>query len=206
MPDWFHDWSGHRAVIVASGPSAVDQPVDLARDRCKVIAINNSWRLAPWADVLYASDAAWWRENDHGGFCGLRVSRSDVPGVHRVHLRGVEGAYHNDMVFEEPGTIGAGGSSGFQALNLAVQFGARDIALVGFDARVDLGVHWHGRHERTGNPTGSTAAIWAHHLDRQAGALAAHGVRVVNCSSVSALTAYPKMELEDWLGTQSEAS
>ncbi|WP_313666102.1 hypothetical protein [Shinella sp.] len=201
MPDWFPDWSGQRAVIVASGPSAVDQPVDLARDRCKVVAINNSWRLAPWADVLYASDAAWWAANDHGGFAGIKVSRSDVQEVRRVRLRGKPGDYHNDMVFDDPGTIGAGGSSGFQALNLAIQFGARDIALVGFDARVDLGVHWHGRHERTGNPTESTAAMWAHHLDRQVTALAAHGVRVVNCSPVSALTAYPKMELEDWLGS-----
>lgn len=200
MPEWFPDWAGQRAVIVASGPSAVQQPVGLVRIRCKVVAINNSWRLAPWADVLYASDAAWWRENDHEGFAGLRVSRSDVSGVRRVRLRDKPGGYHNGMIFDEPGVVGAGGSSGFQAINLAVQFGARDIALVGFDARVDLGVHWHGRHERTGNPTESTAAIWSHHLDAAAPVLAAHGVRVVNCSPVSALTAYPKMNIEQWLG------
>lgn len=198
-PDWFPDWTGRRVVIVASGPSAVEQPIDLARGHAKVIAVNNSWRLAPWADVLYASDAAWWRVNSPD-FAGLRVSRKDVDGVLRVSLRGQPKAYHNDLIFDEPGVIGAGGCSGFQALNLAIQFGARDIALVGFDARVDQGVHWHGRHERTSNPTEATAAIWRDNLDRQAVALRERGIRVVNCSPVSALTAYEKMGLEEWLG------
>lgn len=197
MPDWFPDWGGQRAVVVASGPSAVDQPVDLARDRCKVVAINNSWRLAPWADVLYASDAAWWRENPTD-FTGLRISRSDVEGAHRVFLRGVEGSYYNDMIFDDPGVVGAAGSSGFQAINLAIQFGARDIALVGFDARVDRGVHWHGSHVRTANPDEGTAAMWAYHLNRQADFLRSHGVELTVCGH-SALTAYPNMNLEQWL-------
>lgn len=198
MVGWFPDWTGERCVIVASGPSAVEKPIDLARGRARAIAINNSWRLAPWADVLYASDAAWWAVNAPD-FAGLRVSRSDVPGVERVHLCGVEGAYHNDLIFDEPGVIGAGGCSGFQALNLAIQWGARDIALVGFDARVDLGVHWHGKHTATGNPTESTASMWVYHMDRQAGSLKKRGIRVVNCSPVSALQGYEKMGLERWL-------
>jgi hypothetical protein len=199
MPSWFPDWSGQRCMIVASGPSALEQPVYEAKGVVRAIAINNSWRLAPWADALYASDAAWWRENDHAGFAGLKVSRSDVPGVHKVNLRGQRGAWYDHMIFDEPGTLGAGGSSGFQALNLAVQFGALDIALVGYDARVDNGIHWHGRHERTSNPTEAMAAAWAMYLDRAAKPLADAGVRVVNCSPVSALEAYQKMGLSEWL-------
>lgn len=203
IPTWFPDWRGQRCVIVASGPSAVEQPIDLAHGRVRCVAVNNSWRLAPFADVLYASDASWWRENDHAGFGGLRVSRSDVDGVLRVAIRDKGHPLRDVMHFDTPGVIGAGGCSGFQALNLAVQFGATDIALVGFDARVDNGVHWHGNHERTGNPTRWTAAIWAANLDAAASALAGRGIRVVNCSPVSALTAYEKMGLEEWLGLDS---
>jgi hypothetical protein len=72
--------------------------------------------------------------------------------------------------------------------------------LVGFDARVDNGVHWHGKHKRTGNPTRWTAAAWVANLDAAASALSARGIRVVNCSPVSALTAYEKTGLEEWLG------
>lgn len=192
-------------MIVASGPSALDQPIYEARGLARAIVVNNSWRLAPWADALYASDAEWWRENDHAGFGGFKVSRSDVAGVHKVKLRGSRGAWHDHMIFDEPGVLGAGGSSGFQALNLAVQFGARDIALVGFDARIDYGLHWHGRHERTSNPTECTAATWAMCLDRAAKPLADAGVRVVNCSPSSALEAYQKVGLIEWLAQSAAA-
>ncbi len=198
MTNLLPDWTDQRAVIVASGPSAVEQPIDLARGAAKVVAINNSWRLAPWADMLYASDAAWWRAHEPA-FDGLRVSRSDVDGVVRVAIRDKDHPRRDVMQFDELGLIGAGGCSGFQALNLVAQMGATDIALVGFDARVDNGVHWHGRHELTGNPTRWTAATWARNLDAAAPVLAARGIRVVNCSPVSALTAYEKMGLEEWL-------
>jgi hypothetical protein len=199
-PTWYPDWHGQRAVIVASGPSAVEQPIDLVHGLARCVAINNSWRLAPFADVLYASDEAWWRENDHAGFAGLRVSRSDVDGVLRVAIRDRGRPRRDEMQLDTPGLIGAGGCSGFQALNLVAQFGATDIALVGFDARVDNGVHWHGKHKRTGNPTRWTAAAWVANLDAAASALSARGIRVVNCSPVSALTAYEKTGLEEWLG------
>lgn len=199
-PDWFPDWSGQDCVIVASGPSAADQPLDCVRGRCKVIAINHSWRLAPWADALYASDFAWWRSGFGDAFVGLKISRSVVPGVRKVDLVPVKDGWSNDMVLDRPGVVGAGGSSGFQALNLAVQFGARRIALVGFDGHITAGTHWHGDHVRgLSNPTEGTAAMWTHHLDRAAPSLSAAGVDVVNCSSTSALNAYPKTGLGRWL-------
>ena len=45
----------------------------------------------------------------------------------------------NRMLFGETGTVGWGGNSGFQAINLALQFGAARLLLVGFDCRVDKG-------------------------------------------------------------------
>lgn len=100
----------------------------------------------------------------------------------------------DEVLRDEPGVIGDGGNSGFQAINLAVQFGASKIILVGFDMRIDAGIHWHGRHGRgLNNPTELNVTKWRRVLDAVAPQIASLGVRVINCSPVSALAAYPKM-------------
>ncbi|WP_090229681.1 hypothetical protein [Filomicrobium insigne] len=100
---------------------------------------------------------------------------------------------------DQPATLGWGGNSGFHALNLAVQFGAKRVVLVGYDMRIDRGVHWHGRHIRMGNPTESAIRRWRQCLDAVAPRLASLGVDVLNASPISALTAYRKCSLEEAL-------
>lgn len=103
----------------------------------------------------------------------------------------------NDILFD-PGVIGWGGNSGFQALNLAVQFGATRIALVGYDMTTAHGLHWHGRHERgLSNPTGKATDNWRALLDAQAARLAAAGIEVINTSPISALRNYRRASLTD---------
>lgn len=75
--------------------------------------------------------------------------------------------------------------------------------LVGYDMRVDLGVHWHGKHEGgLNNPADVNVRRWRKVLDAQAPMLKEMGVSVVNASPVSALEAYPKMTLEAALGME----
>lgn len=197
-PAWFPDWTGSKCAIVASGPSANAENLEILRGNANTVVINNSWQLAPWANVLYACDSEWWERNNPD-FLGLKVSGLGG-GDYQVDVsRDRGGAWTNKMVFQPLGTIGAGGNSGFQALNLAVQFGANDIALIGFDMRVDRGIHWHGRHAGGKNPTDRNIEVWRAHLDNASASLEQHGVSVVNCSAVSALTQYKKVELEAWL-------
>jgi hypothetical protein len=93
------------------------------------------------------------------------------------------------------GEIGWGGNGGFHALNLAIQFGARRIVLVGYDCRIDLGINWHGGHQHGLPNKGIVSVIrWRQVLDAQAPSLKQLGVEVLNASAVSALTAYPKVE------------
>lgn len=203
-PLWFPDWSGERCIIIGSGPSAGETALDCAAGIVRAIAVNNSWRLAPWADVLYACDADWWRVNDGvTGFPGLRVGQPSEEtlrrGIVTVTVKQKHRAAEDDIILD-PGTIGGGGGSGFQALNLAVQFGCRDIALVGLDATLANGTHWHGDHGGgLKNPLDETAAIWRAAMDRAGPSLRAMGVSVVNCSRMSAITAFPKVEFQDWL-------
>lgn len=203
-PPWYPDWSGARCVIIASGPSASGAGVDRARGRAKVIATNNSWKLAPWADMLYASDAIWWTVN--GGvpeFTGLKVSRhggDPLPaGIRTVSVHQKTRAAEDDLIYA-PGVIAGGGGSGYQSLNLAIQFGCKDIALVGLDATLAHGSHWHGDHgQGLKNPGDVTTEIWRDAMDRAGYSLAGSDIKVVNCSAVSTITAFPKTTLEDWL-------
>lgn len=104
------------------------------------------------------------------------------------------------MAFDRFGVLGAGGNSGFQAVNLAAQTGAGRIALVGFDMHLSAGIHWHGRHPPgMNNPTRQVVDGWRRGLDAAATKLAALGIDVVNCSPHSALQAYRPMSLEDFL-------
>ncbi|PWE57657.1 hypothetical protein DEM27_00135 [Metarhizobium album] len=77
-----------------------------------------------------------------------------------------------------------------------MQFGARDIILVGFDASISSGLHWHGAHlDGLGNPHEGTVEYWRQCLDDAAMDLDRIGCRIINCSQSSALRAYPKMDL-----------
>lgn len=104
----------------------------------------------------------------------------------------------DDILTGEVGLVGSGGNSGFQALNLAVQFGALRIALVGFDMTDRSGVHWYGRNRwnRANNPDHSNFRRWITAFDRAAPDLKNMGVEVVNCSPHSALTCFPKVSVE----------
>jgi hypothetical protein len=102
----------------------------------------------------------------------------------------------NRIIFDPKGRIGWGNNGGFHALNLAVQFGARKIILVGFDMHIRNGLHWHGRHgDGLNNPRQSTVDRWREILDAQAPLLAEHGVEVVIGSPGSALSQFRKLEL-----------
>lgn len=167
-------------MIVASGPSArVD--LEVIQGKARVVAVNNSLRLCPWADALYAADVAWWRGNRAlwEGFGGLKIGRqASVKGVCR-----------------EARAFNAGSSrnSGHQAIDVARMFGAQRICLVGFDMSARRGVHWHGDHKR--NPTARAMAAWARALD------AARYPDLVVVRE-TALTAYPVLEWKEaveWL-------
>lgn len=53
------------------------------RGKCKVIAVSDSYKLAPWADVLVSSDAAWWRHHNPE-FAGRKLSGVPVNNIERA--------------------------------------------------------------------------------------------------------------------------
>lgn len=195
-PVWFPDWRGQAAIVIASGPSAPDIDFAMARGRARVLAIKTSIDLCPWADVLHAADYLWWERHDGcSAFAGLKTTLNRRACEQGWGLRFLRSGFGmKGMEFDDLGRVGWGGNSGFGAVNLAAQFGAAKILLAGFDMRIDRGVRWHADHGvGSANPDAPTAEEWRRRLDDVAPSLASRGVRVINCSARSALTAYEKM-------------
>jgi hypothetical protein len=102
------------------------------------------------------------------------------------------------MVFDTPGVVGWGGNGGFHMVSLAAQMRPKAILLVGMDMRLDLGVHWHGPHGGgLNNPSRTEIRKWRKGLDAAAPVLRDMNITVINCSKISALEAYPKLEFKE---------
>ena len=202
-PEWFPDWTG-AAAIVASGPSAKKENLGLLRGKMPIIAIKENFELCPWADVVYGCDAAWWRHRKGlPDFAGLKVTwqGSRLPTSYEIKRVAIDKSQDKvypverrkyRMIFDIPGTVGGGGNSGFQAVNLAVQFGATKLLLIGFDMHDRSGVHWYGRNgwERGGNPDESCFVRWRRDFATAAVDLEERGIQVVNASPFSAMTCF----------------
>jgi hypothetical protein len=197
--DWLPDWSNEVVAVVASGASASVEVVDKLRGRCRVAVVNNSYKLAPWADLLYAADDHWWREYKVAReFAGLKVTC----GRHTAFQHGIffvdlideklSNTDQDNIVMEPRGTIGRGGNSGFQLINIVTQAGCKNQIWIGFDF---IGDHWHARHSPPmKNPSQRTLDKWCRRLDRQAPLLESFGVTVRLVSATSALTAFTKVK------------
>jgi len=202
-PSWWQDWTGECVAIVGAGPSAKKAGVETLRDRIHVIAINESFKLCPWAEILYGCDKAWW--DHHRGlpdFAGLRLCHDGTAcqyykGLQRIWIDNPAG---DELLFDRPTYLGAGGTSAFQAMNLALQFGATGILLVGVDCTLEHGEHWFGRYPSPmNNPAQSNVVRWKKAFDGAAYGLRKRGIDVVNCSPISALVNYPKMTIPEAL-------
>lgn len=164
--------------------------------------INQSWQLCPWADVLYGCDGAFWK-CFHGvpDFAGLKLAHETEVTAQYIDIHKIDVETHDYIIVERPAAVGSGGNSGFQALNLAVQFGSRYIILVGYDMRRDFGIHWYGENRGPGmrNPEQRHFLQWRRAFDNSATILKDLGVTVVNVSDVSTIQAFPKMTFEEAL-------
>jgi hypothetical protein len=200
--DWWPDWRGQACAIVASGPSTKKANLGILRDRVKVIAIKENVDLCS-PDVVYGCDAPWWKSRlGLWDFEGLKISYAQRLGgpYPNIKLISIKEKIHK-ILLDEPGVIGSGGNSGFQALNLAIQFGANRIMLIGFDMNDRSGVHWFGRTRGIGrnNPDHTNFTRWCEYFADASKLLPVAGVEVINCSPNSDLKCFRKASIETTL-------
>jgi hypothetical protein len=196
--DWWPDWRGECVAIVASGPSIKGLDLSILRDRIHVIAIKATVDLCPWADICYGCDAPWWI--DRKGlpkFSGIKIFHG-IAANQFSNMRRCEIDISSDRILvEKPMKIGNGGNSGFQALNLAIQFGATDIILIGLDCHNRGGLHYYGRNTwlNANNPMGTNFTRWLKGFGIAKKDIDRLGVNVINASMESELQCFRKVSL-----------
>lgn len=192
-------------MVAAPGPSLTPE-VARAIEGELVIAVQDAYRLLPCAAVMYGCNDDWWFVHEGcTGFAGERWSSHGSEKVNdkrsvqdRYGIRLVRGA-ERECFSSDPSVIHYGSSSGFQAINLAIHFGACPILLVGFDMHARGGRHFFGNHPEPLDNSVDYAAFMP--MYQRAAAALPPGVEIINCTPDSALTCFPMADLNDALAS-----
>lgn len=220
------NWQRETGVLIGGGPSLTyDQIERVARahaaGRCRVIAVNDAYLWAPWADLLYAADSSWWEEHRvgvakpklgltadqvrrryemfGGERCSIMYSGSAIkdPTVHIMLNSDID--RHGCIISLDPTRLATGRHSAYQAVNAFILAGVKLILLLGIDGRPapDGQTHWSGGHSR---PT-PDSAYEGYRKAWSAGerSIAAAGVTVLNCSPGTFIDSFPKVPLAEAL-------
>ena len=202
-------WEGRTIAVLAGGPSLTQEQVDYCRGRAKVIAINNAYQLASWADMLYFCDDRWWKWHQDDAalqsFAGEIVTLENPNLCERfTRIKSVRN-YGNDGLSELPDGVKTGANSGYQVINLAVHLGAAKIVLLGYDMAFKGGrSHWHQGHPM--NPSENTYQSMLPNFPTLVEPLKKRGVDVINATPGSALECFRKKDLKCALIASSESN
>lgn len=190
------EWAGERCYILCGGASIVPQRTVIPTLKGRVIAIKQGVLLRPNADVMFVAGEKGWEicRDVFPRFKGTYIvtrGRGDqrFPEQTKRIWRGAPERLSNN-----PTEVG-GYDAGTSAINLAYLFGATNIILLGYDM---TGGHWCSTHPMPFPPQ-AHFDIHTSVLPTFAADLNAAGVRVVNCSPSSVVTAFERGRLEDWL-------
>ena len=184
-PNWF---------LIASGPSLTEEDVASLEGQ-RVLCINDNYRMAPWADVLYASDPIWWDWHAERvkAFRGRKITQ-DKESAEKYGLEYIE-SRDADGLSRDPAYIHKGSNSGIQAINLACHFGARRIVLLGYDMQATGGkTHWHGKHPGESSDYGPWHK-WLWRYQMVADDAERMGLEIINATRETALRCFPRKPL-----------
>lgn len=192
------EWAGQTCVIIAGGCSVTGS--DVIRTRLawlRTIVVNDGYKLAPWADILYFCDPVWWSWHRESlrSWKG-RIVRLESPegngGDDRVR---VLKNYGSDGLTDVRDGVMTGRNSGYQALHLAVHLGVERVLLLGFDCKrgPEGKKHWFGEHP---NRSEQPHDIWIRQFNALAPLLERRGIEVINCSRDTALQCFKREPIE----------
>lgn len=191
-------------IVAATGPSLTSEVAETCRARkaegWRIIAVNDAWRLLPFADVLYTTDRGWWDVHGDVAFEGERwasqAANLAIDDDKRAWGKCAElrinlvVAGDGNTFCVEPGRIHYGSNSGFAAVNLAIQFGAREIKLAGFDMQRTGGQeHFFGDHPAPLH-NGSDFAPFIYSFTKASKEMPP-GLSIINCTPETALRCFP---------------
>ena len=150
-------YDGETVVILATGPSLNEEQVNyVSRARsqgaCRALTVNNSYQLAPWADIHVACNDNWWDyywKNDEvlRNMKADRYTRykhqADKFGIHYID------SIVKDGLSKDPSVIHINKGSGPIAINIATLSGFKKIILLGHDMK--FANDYDGRQKKIGS-------------------------------------------------------
>ena len=187
--------------MVAPGPSLPDALEHLANVRAPIVAVQDAVKVVRKADVVYGCDNRWWAHNAEDlpkrperWSTHDQETNDKLAAAEKYDINCIRGGSGNQ--FNLDGTkIHYGSNSGFQAINLAILFGAFEIALVGFDMRkVNGRSHYFGEHPNGWG--GGDYAQFIRDFNVAAGKMP-DSIRITNHTTGSALQCFPMQSLDD---------
>jgi hypothetical protein len=196
-------WLDQLCVVAATGPSLTSEVADACRGH-HCIAVNDAYRLFDFAEVLYASDAAWW--DAHRGCPGFGGEKWSAHEARANEKRATAAKYSLNLVAGMFGVgfsldhaiIHYGSNSGFQAINLAILLGANPIVLVGFDmTAAGRPRHFFGDHPKPLKNTGRYERFIP--AFRDAAKMLPPWTKIINATPGSRLDCFPMMPLSEAL-------
>lgn len=206
-------WAGSSfppIIIAAPGPSLTGDVIAAVRarrllpDPPGLLAVTGAVLVLPDADLVYAADGKWWDAHDGlPGYAGDRWIQDKGDGAKAAERWGLSlvASASGNAPRLAGAVVSQGHNSAFQALNLSVLMGARRVVLIGLD--LDLGEdgrkHCFGDYAEPRLNIASPYPLFRRAFEAAAPVYAAAGIEIVNASTRSALTCFPRVTLEEAL-------
>lgn len=181
-------WLGETVVCLASGPSLTIEDCEYVKAaQVRVITVNDTFKRASWADVFLAADHGWWQQHRHEIVDGPEWWTCSYEAIREYPELALFRTNLNTR------------NTGAKAIEMAIDFGASKVILLGFDCTLSKGIHWHGPHQRTSNPDDNIVVEWHAHFKTIAEYAKSKAVPIINCSRDTAIECFERAELEDVL-------
>jgi hypothetical protein len=188
-------WRGYTVVCIASGASITSDDIETVKtwretkenQNKAVIVTNTSFKLALWADALFAQDKAWWDlylTEVNRDFIGEKFTNNPFKKATQVAIQ----SFNN---------------SGIGSIQLAIKGGARRVVLLGYDCQITNGKkHWHGDHPKgLSNATG--VYKWVDKYNEFAKTV---NIEILNASRQTALDCFKRIDLKAALNGEANGS
>lgn len=195
-------WEGDTAFILGGGGSLRGFDCSRLRGSGWVMAINSSFKTAPFCDALYFNDFSWFTGKSDGKPRRKLIEASDALVV--TTSRQAKGAAPDRLKLLKMSPTSSlsglrqGRSSGQSGISIAAAFGAKRIVLLGFDMRRIDGRSHH--HDEYGS---ASDRLYSHDfIPAFAGWNAAakqERIEILNATPGSALREFPSINVEEIL-------
>lgn len=194
-------FKGETVFCLASGPSLTQEVADRIKGR-RVIVVNSSCMLAPFADVLYFTDSGWYEQrreivaNWPGEVISMsRSAKRELPDK----VKRIKGELMPGFPAMGSAAIRQGRSSGHTAVSLAISLGAARVVMLGYDMRLVGGrEHCHSEYKGPRDIDQYSREFVPAFKGWNEDALKV-GVEILNCTPESAVTEFPFADLDEVL-------